>query len=345
MRILAIESSCDDTAASVFEDGRILSSVVASQDALHAAYGGVVPELAARQHLEAVSAVLRTALKDADSSIDDCDAIAVTHGPGLLGSLLVGVGAARGLALTTGLPLLGINHLEGHALSPLLVEDIEMPFLSAVFSGGHSTVYLVRAVGDYVEVASTRDDSAGEAFDKGAKMLGLGYPGGRVIDETARTGDHKAFAFPRGRVKADRFAMSFSGLKTSLWQFLTDHAAAVEQGGASAPGQLDLADVCASFQEAVVDVLIDRIARLTEQLDVPRVAIAGGVAANSRFRARMAVLAQERGLVCQFPPLALCTDNAAMIANAAWRREQAGLDSTLGDVRSRLPLGPRLDVT
>lgn len=321
----------------MFEDGEILSSVVASQDQLHAAYGGVVPELAARRHLEAVTPVLRTALEKAGSTLEQCDAIAVTHGPGLLGSLLVGVAAARGLALTTGLPLWGINHLEGHALSPLLVDDIEMPFLSAVFSGGHSTVYLVRAIGDYVEVASTRDDSAGEAFDKGAKMLGLGYPGGRVIDDTAQGGDPKAFSFPRGKVKADRFAMSFSGLKTSLWQFLQDH---VERDSGD---ELSLPDLCASFQEAVVDVLVDRIEGLTEQLDVPRVAIAGGVAANSRFRRRMADVAARRNLFCRFPPMALCTDNAAMIANAAWRRQMAGLESPLGEVRSRLPLGPRAE--
>jgi N6-L-threonylcarbamoyladenine synthase len=329
LRVLGIESSCDDTAAAVVEDSRVLSSVVSSQDDLHADYGGVVPELAARRHLENISSVLAAALRRAAIEPGDLDAIAVTEAPGLVGSLLVGVSAAQGLALSFGLPLIGINHLEGHALSPLLSAELEFPFLSAVVSGGHSAVYLVREVGRYVEVVSTRDDSAGEAFDKGAKMLGLGYPGGRVIDERAAGGRPDAFEFPRGRVKGDRFALSFSGLKTSLREFLLRNPEA------------DTADVCASFQEAILDVLIDRLLAAAEALEVPRIAIAGGVSANRRFRARMESVATEYGLTVVFPPAALSTDNGAMIAHAAILRRRAGIDAPVGEVRSRAPLGPR----
>ncbi|MFT4570105.1 MAG: N6-L-threonylcarbamoyladenine synthase [Hyphomicrobiaceae bacterium] len=331
MRVLGIETSCDDTAAAVIEDGRVLSNVVASQDELHAAYGGVVPELAARCHLENISLVLKAALERAQVSLGDLDAIAVTEAPGLVGSLLVGVSTAQGLALSAGLPVIGINHLEGHALSPLLVEDFPMPFLSAVVSGGHTAIYLVRALGDYVEVASTRDDSAGEAFDKGAKMMGLGYPGGRVIDDLARKGNRSAFKFPRGRVKNDRFAFSFSGMKTALRDFLVAHPEAA------------LPDVCASFQEAIIDVLIDRISSVAQFLGVERVAVAGGVSANSRFRERMSELEKDTGLRTLFPPQDLCTDNGAMIAHAGWLRLCHNLASPVGEVRSRAPLGPRLE--
>jgi len=326
VKILGIETSCDDTSAAVVEDRHVLSNVLASQDALHAPYGGVVPELAARRHLETISSVIRRALTDASCSIEDIDAIAVTRGPGLVGSLLVGVAAAQGLALRSGLPLLGINHLEGHALSPLVHNDLELPFLAMLVSGGHSAIYLVRDVGDYVEVAATRDDSAGEAFDKGAKMLGLGYPGGRIVDELARKGDRKAIAFPRARVKADPLALSFSGLKTALWDFLCRHGRdfAVE-------------DVCASFQEAIVDVLVARARASMQLLGVPRVAVAGGVSANSRLRERMNELPAD----VVFPPMSLCTDNGAMIAFAAAQRLARGLRCDDLTVRSRLPLGPR----
>jgi len=330
VRVLGIETSCDDTSAAVVEGRRVLSNVLASQDTLHAPYGGVVPELAARRHLETISAVIRRALADAAVAIDDIDAIAVTRGPGLVGSLLVGVAAAQGLALSGGRRLVGINHLEGHALSPLLHSDLEMPFLAMLVSGGHSAIYLVREIGDYVEVAATRDDSAGEAFDKGAKMLGLGYPGGRIIDDLARKGDRGAIAFPRGRVKADALAFSFSGLKTSLWDFLCKRGRA-----------FSVEDVCASFQEAIVDVLVARAEAAMQLLGVTRVAVAGGVSANSRLRERMRGLSAE----VVFPPVSLCTDNAAMIAYAALRRLQRGVGGDDLTVCSRLPLGPRRDAT
>lgn len=330
LRILGIETSCDDTSVAVLDGHRVLSNVTASQDAVHAPYGGVVPELAARRHLENISRVLGRALDEASTSLGDIDAIAVTRGPGLIGSLLVGVSAARGLALRTGLPLLGINHLEGHVLSPLVDEELEMPFLAMVVSGGHSSIYLVRDIGDYMEVASTRDDSAGEAFDKGAKMLGLGYPGGKVVDDLAKKGNRRAVAFPRGRVKSDPLALSFSGLKTALWDFL------------SGPGRdVPVEDVCASFQEAIVDVLLKRAVTAMEMFNIDRVAVAGGVSANSRLRVRMA----EAAPGCVFPPMNLCTDNGAMIAHAALRRLERGLACDELDVKSRLPLGRRLSPT
>ncbi len=328
MRILGIETSCDDTSAAVVEGRRVMSNILASQDALHAPYGGVVPELAARRHLETISDVIRRALGEASVTINDIDAIAVTRGPGLVGSLLVGVAAAQGLALRSGRPLLGINHLEGHALSPLLHAELDMPFLAMLVSGGHSAIYLVRGIGDYLEVAATRDDSAGEAFDKGAKMLGLGYPGGRIVDELARKGDRRAIAFPRGRVKADPLALSFSGLKTSLWDFLSKRGR-----------DFTVEDVCASFQEAIVDVLVARAQAAMELLDVPRVAVAGGVSANSRLRERMSKLSGK----VVFPPMSLCTDNGAMIAYAALLRLEHGLGGDDLTVCSRLPLGPRRD--
>ena len=330
MKILAIESSCDDTSAAVLDGLRVLSNVTASQDAVHAPYGGVVPELAARRHLENWTAVVEAALAQASLSLDGLDALAVTRAPGLVGSLMVGVSAARGLALSTGLPLHGVHHLEGHALSPLMHREIAFPFLSMVVSGGHSSLYVVRAVGEYEEVASTRDDSAGEAFDKGAKMLGLGYPGGKVIDDLAKGGNRRAVEFPRGRVKGDALALSFSGMKTALWDWLQQRT----QRGEDVP----VADVCASFQEAIVDVLVKRATTAMDLLGIDRVAVSGGVSANSRLRERM----EEAAPGAVFPPMAFCTDNAAMIGHACVRRLEAGLPCDELDVRSRLPLGCRV---
>jgi N6-L-threonylcarbamoyladenine synthase len=326
MRILGIETSCDDTSCAVLDGREVLSNVTASQDAVHAPFGGVVPELAARRHLETIDSVLHRALDTAGVTLESIEAIAVTRGPGLVGSLLVGVSAARGLALRTGLPLFGVHHLEGHALSPLMHEEIAFPFLSMVVSGGHSSLYLVRDIGDYEEIAATRDDSAGEAFDKGAKMLGLGFPGGKVIDDLAKKGDRRAIAFPRGRVKADPLALSFSGLKTALWDYL-----------GSKKGQVVVEDVCASFQEAIVDVLVARAMTAMERFGVERVAVAGGVSANSRLRDRM----KEAAPGAVFPPMKYCTDNAAMIVHAAARRLERGLSCDDLEVRSRLPLGRR----
>jgi N6-L-threonylcarbamoyladenine synthase len=330
VRILGIETSCDDTSSAVVSDRTILSNVVASQDDIHASYGGVVPELAARRHLECVQRVITRALVEARASLDTIDLVAVTRGPGLVGSLLVGLSVAQGLSIRTGLPVFGVNHLEGHVLSPLIETDLELPFLSLLVSGGHSALYLVRSLGVYEELAGTRDDSAGEAFDKAAKMLGLGYPGGRVIDELASEGDPNAYPFPRARVRADPMALSFSGLKTALWEFLS---------AGRAPARV--VDVCASFQEAVVDVLVDRVLRAIETTGVKRVALAGGVSANSRLRLRMREAIEGRGGTLVLAPLRLCTDNAAMIAAAAGMRVERGLSSEELFAVSRLPLGRR----
>jgi N6-L-threonylcarbamoyladenine synthase len=333
LRLLAIETSCDDTSAAVVDDDAVLSNVVSSQDDIHADFGGIVPELAARRHLESIGAVVTRAMERARVDYADLDGLAVTRGPGLVGSLLVGLSAAQGLALRTKLPLFGVNHLEGHVLSVTLDREVEMPFLALLVSGGHTALYLVRAIGDYGEVASTRDDSAGEAFDKAAKMLDLGYPGGKVIDELARSGDAGTWRFPRGRVKDDPLALSFSGLKTSLWEFLRTREESIR-----------IEDICASFQEAIVDVLIDRAERAMHLLRVPRLAIVGGVSANSRLRLRAAEVLEAAGGELIVPPFSLCTDNAAMIARTAILRLSHGLDGDELTASSRLPLGPRLQL-
>jgi len=328
VRILGLETSCDDTSAAVVSDRAILSNVTASQDELHAPYGGVVPELAARRHLECVQRVLARALHESGVGVGDLDAIAVTRGPGLVGSLLVGLSVAQGLGLRSGLPVLGVNHLEGHVLSPLLEARLDFPFLSLLVSGGHTALYRVNAVGSYDELASTRDDAAGEAFDKAAKMLGLGYPGGRVMDKLAREGDASSYRFPRARVRGDAMALSFSGLKTALWEFLRQRDSPVR-----------VADVCASFEEAVVDVLVDRVLRAMHTTGIPRVAVAGGVSANRRLRAVMSEAVTHACGTLVLAPMRLCTDNAAMIAAAAAMRSACGLPSEDLRAVSRLPLG------
>jgi N6-L-threonylcarbamoyladenine synthase len=333
VRILGIETSCDDTSAAVVVDGVVRSNVVSSQDEIHAGYGGVVPELAARRHLEAIQGVVNLAMERAGIRYQELDLIAVTRGPGLIGSLLVGVAAAQGLACRLGIPLDGVNHLEGHVLSPLVEHEVVPPFLALLVSGGHTALYLVRGVGEYAELATTRDDSAGEAFDKAAKMLGLGFPGGRAIDRLARDGRPDAVRFPRARVRDDPMALSFSGLKTALW----DHLRSTEQRHV-------VADLCASFQEAIVDVLVDRCVRAMNALDVRRIVVAGGVAANSRLRARMSEAVNDCSASVVFPSMALCTDNAAMIATVADRRRGAGLTQTDVRVASRLPIGRKMSL-
>jgi N6-L-threonylcarbamoyladenine synthase len=329
--VLGIETSCDDTSAAVVRDHTVLSNVVSSQDEVHAAYGGVVPELAARRHLESIQSIISKAVTASGVDYSDIDAIAVTRGPGLVGSLLVGLATAEGLAIRLGVPVLGVSHLEGHVLSPLIQTTVTMPFLCLLVSGGHTALYRVEDVGEYAEIASTRDDSAGEAFDKASKMLGLGYPGGRAIDALAKSGRSNAIAFPRARVRGDDMALSFSGLKTALW----DHLRSVGEAPA-------IADVCASFQEAIVDALMDRCLRAMERLDISRLAIAGGVSANSRLRARAAELLAERGGTLVLPALAYCTDNAAMIATTAELRCERNLAHQPPVAVARLPLGQRL---
>jgi N6-L-threonylcarbamoyladenine synthase len=306
-RILAIETSCDETAAAVVENGTsILSNVIASQTDMHAQYGGVFPELASRKHIEVIHAVIDRALREAHLGVEDLDCIAVTYGPGLVGSLLVGVNSAKGIALARKKPLLGINHIEGHIYSLWLTgvsEEIVFPIITLVASGGHTELYLMEDHLQFRHLGGTLDDAAGEAFDKVGRLLGLSYPGGPAIDKISAEGNPKAFLFPRA-IKEDDFNFSFSGLKTAV----------LRQTQRYDEDRLPVADLAASFQAAVVDSLISKTGRAAEYHDVTAVHLAGGVSANSLLRQNM----QEHiGLPVRFPPPLLCTDNAAMIAAAA----------------------------
>jgi N6-L-threonylcarbamoyladenine synthase len=317
MVVLGIESSCDETAAAVVVDGRdIRSSIVASQDAVHAPYGGVVPELASRRHLEVIVPVIERALGEAGVRLGDLDGIAVTRGPGLVGSLLVGCAVAKSIAYVHRLPLVGVNHLEGHIFASFLTgEAPEHPFLALVVSGGHTALYHSPAPLSYGLVGQTRDDAAGEAFDKVAKLLGLGFPGGPIVERTASAGDPHAIAFPLAQMTDQAPDFSFSGIKTSVSHYVK------RQGPL---GAAQIADVAASFQAAVVKVLVRRTVRAALHLGVKRVVLTGGVAANGALRAGLLVAAAEHGLTLFIPPRQLCTDNAAMIAAAGTARLAAG---------------------
>src|SRR5437660_6859659 len=317
MIVLGIESSCDETAAAVLTDGRrIVSGVVASQDAIHAPYGGVVPELASRRHLEVITPVIAQALRDAGVTLADLDGIAVTQGPGLVGSLLIGCSVAKSLAWVHKKPLVGVNHLEGHIYASFLTEDPpEHPFLALVVSGGHTALYHAKRPREYGLVGQTRDDAAGEAFDKVAKLLGLGFPGGPVIERTAVAGDPKAITFPLAQMSDGTADFSFSGVKTSVSLYVKRHAplAAAE-----------VADVAASFQATVVKMLVRKTVKAALHHAVKRVVLTGGVAANSRLREALEAAAIEHGLRLHIPPRHLCTDNAAMITAAGTVRLAAG---------------------
>ena len=308
--ILAVETSCDETAIAILRDfDQVLAQRVASQAALHAPYGGVVPEVASRNHLALLPRLLRDALSEAELSIDEIDAYAATTGPGLAAALLVGVSAARGLALGAGKPFLAVNHLEGHLLSPFFGESEIPAHLALIASGGHTLLFDVEGYGRYRLLGRTLDDAAGEAFDKVAKLLGLGYPGGSEIDLLARSGNPLRFAFPRSMIASNDFNFSFSGLKTSLRYFLE-----------SGFKREDLSDICASFQEAVVDVLVTKLARAAHESGRSLLGLSGGVSANARLRERVAQMCRESGLRLRTAPLELCTDNALMIAFAASHR-------------------------
>jgi N6-L-threonylcarbamoyladenine synthase len=324
MRLLGIETSCDDTAAAVVVDGRVVeSNALASQDEFHAAYGGVVPEIASRKHAELINAVIELALRKADKTFDDIDGIAVTCGPGLAGSLVVGVAAAQGLAFARSLPAYAVNHLHGHLFANYLESPQfpdrpppDVPFLCLIVSGGHTDLILVEADDRHRHIGRTRDDAAGEAFDKVARMLGLPFPGGPHLDRLARAGDPKAIAFPRSLMHDGSYDFSFSGLKTAVRYHLDAHP---EDAVART------ADVAASFQAAVVDALSTKALRAARDLDVKTIALAGGVAANSSLRADLERRGGLAGLRVLVPPLEYCTDNAAMIAAAAYYRGGAAL--------------------
>jgi N6-L-threonylcarbamoyladenine synthase len=333
MIVLGIESSCDDTGAAVLQDGRELSNIVASQDAVHAPFGGIVPELAARNHVLHIVPVIEKALQSAGVTLDDVDGIAATRGPGLVGSLLVGLCAAKAIARARRLPFVGVNHIEGHLLSGELDSKVPRPFLGLVVSGGHSALYLAREDQTFGLLGQTRDDAAGEAFDKAAKLLGLGYPGGREIERVARDGNPQAMRLPRPRVRGAALDMSFSGLKTALWQEVAKRP------------EVDVPDVAASFQEAVVDTLTMTTRRALRAVDVKALVVTGGVSANGLLRERMAELAREEGVDLRVPALSRCTDNAAMIAYAGWQRLARGERDDLDlNAVATLPVGPRLEI-
>ncbi len=324
VKVLAIESSCDDTAAAVLDGEEVLSSIVVSQDDVHRLYGGIVPELASRAHMSAITPTIERALAEAKCGLDDVDAVAATYGPGLVGSLIVGLCTAKSIAFARQLPFVGINHLEGHLLSVQLEQPVEFPYVALLASGGHTSLYLARGYGDYERLGATRDDAAGEAFDKVAKVLGLSYPGGRVIDDLAKRGDPKAHRFPRARLKVrpgrPRFDFSFSGIKTAVAIHVREH---VRDEG-------DHADVAASFQEAVVDMLVDKSLAATRDAAASRLVVAGGVSANSRLRSRITEEGRAAGIDVIIPNPRYCTDNAAMIGLAAAARlargQRDGLD-------------------
>ncbi|MFI5353900.1 MAG: tRNA (adenosine(37)-N6)-threonylcarbamoyltransferase complex transferase subunit TsaD [Candidatus Binatales bacterium] len=334
MLILGIESSCDDAAAAVIEtrregEARVRSSAVANQDLIHARYGGIVPELASRNHVVTILPVMWQALETAGCALGDLDGIAVTRGPGLVGSLLVGLMFAKGLAQASGLPMVGVNHIEGHLLAPMLEQGVPMPFLALVVSGGHTALFMVEDFGRYTMLGQTRDDAAGEAFDKVAKLMGLGYPGGRIIDQLARRGNRKCVRLPRARVKGAPLDFSFSGIKTAVAAFLS-----IEAGAATAPE-----DLAASFQEAVVDMLIGPTIAAARETGVDTIALTGGVAANSRLRERLGEAASAEGLRLVAPSINYCTDNAAMIALAgSYRLLRGERDSLAIDAEANLAL-------
>jgi N6-L-threonylcarbamoyladenine synthase len=321
--ILAIESSCDETAAAVVVDGReVLSNVIASQIDTHKKFGGVVPEVASRMHIEVVDSVVKAALAEAEVSLDDIDAIGVTYGPGLVGALLVGLQYAKGLSLGSNKPLIGVNHIQGH-ISANFIEhkDLKPPFVSLVVSGGHTFIVYVKGYRDFEVIGETRDDAAGEAYDKVARALGLGYPGGPKIDKLAKEGNENAIAFPRAKFQDDTLDFSFSGVKSAVLNYLNK--------AKMKDVEINKADIAASFQKAIVDVLKTNVFLTCERRGIKRIAVAGGVASNSCLRETLQNEGAKKGIEILFPSPILCTDNAAMIGSAAYFNYQEGIISDL----------------
>lgn len=316
--ILAIESSCDETAASVVKNGRcVLSNIISSQIAIHTLYGGVVPEIASRKHIEKINQVVEAALKEADVTLDDIDAIGVTYGPGLVGALLVGVAEAKAIAYAKKKPLVGVHHIEGHVSANYIEHpDLEPPFLCEIISGGHTHLVIVKDYGSFEILGRTRDDAAGEAFDKVARAIGLGYPGGPKIDKLAKEGNPHAIDFPRAHMEDAPYDFSFSGVKSAVLNHLNKCRMTGEP--------IVEADIAASFQQAVVDVLVDNAIRAAKDYHMDRLAIAGGVASNGALRAAMEAACEKGGIRFYRPSPIFCTDNAAMIGVAAYYEYQKG---------------------
>lgn len=318
--ILAIESSCDETAAAVVENGRnVLSSVISTQIALHTEYGGVVPEIASRKHIEKITPVVEEALSMSGKTVADCDAVAVTYGPGLVGSLLVGTAFAKAMAFAANKPLIGVHHIEGHIAANFIAHpELEPPFCCIVVSGGHTHLVIVRDYGEFQILGRTRDDAAGEAFDKVARAIGLGYPGGPKIDRLTRTeGNPLAISFPQAKIEDAPYDFSFSGIKSAVLNYL-NHAQMMGE-------TVNKADLAASFQHAVVSALVSKAVLATKEHGFKTLAMAGGVASNSYLRAQMSAACQKEGIVLYYPEPILCTDNAAMIGSAAYYEYMKGV--------------------
>jgi N6-L-threonylcarbamoyladenine synthase len=322
--ILAIETSCDETAAAVVKNGReVLSNIISSQIELHKLYGGVVPEIASRKHIEKINQVIEEALTEANVTLEDVDAIGVTYGPGLVGALLVGVAQAKAISFARNKPLVGVHHIEGHVSANYIEnKELEPPFLCLIVSGGHTHLVLVKEYGVYEIIGRTRDDAAGEAFDKVARAIGLGYPGGPKIDKLSREGDKKAITFPRAQIEGAPYDFSFSGLKSAVLNHINSCEMKKEE--------IHAADIAASFQEAVIDVLVTKTILAAKDFGMKKVALAGGVASNSHLREAMAAACKENKLEFYHPSPIFCTDNAAMIGAAAYyeylKGTRAGLD-------------------
>jgi N6-L-threonylcarbamoyladenine synthase len=334
MLTLGIETSCDETAAAVLRDDKVLSSIVSSQIDIHKKYGGVVPELASREHLRNLVPIIREALTAASVSQNEIDLVAVTYTPGLIGALLVGVSAAKAIAYAQGIPFIGVHHGEGHILAAHLeYPDIGYPYIALLVSGGHTALYHVKGLGDYRLLGQTRDDAAGEAYDKVAKLLDLEYPGGPVLDRLAQGGNPEAMKFPRG--PREGYDFSFSGLKTAV----RNHIALFKSKDKGIDAKLNIKDVAASFQAAVVDTLVEKTVRAATENNVRRIVVAGGVAANSSLRKRMNEEAAKQGITLSLPGMFYCIDNAAMIALAGYLHYQRGETSTLDlNPRPTMPL-------
>jgi len=336
IHILAIESSCDETAAAVVKNGRdVLSNVISSQIAIHTLYGGVVPEIASRKHIEKINAVVSEALTEADMKLKDMDAIAVTYGPGLVGALLVGVSEAKAISYASGVPLVGVHHIEGHVCANYIEnKELEPPFMCLVVSGGHTHIVIVKDYGEYEIIGRTHDDAAGEAYDKVARAIGLGYPGGPKIDKLAKEGNPQAIQFPRAQIEDNPYDFSFSGLKSAVLNYLNKKEMMHEE--------INRADVAASFQQSVVDVLVSRTIMAAKQYGFDKVAMAGGVASNSALRQGMKEACEKEGLKLYYPSPIFCTDNGAMIGVAGYYEFMKGVRSDLTlNAMPNLRLGER----